>query len=608
MFILWMVWISQLIEVDYALNLKSQNAMRMSLQHVNDMLAEIDSKIEQERNFLSRFEEGPKSLKTEINIPNPVAQSTIKSNLKNNEPKLSVAELNKQVLAQSNNGIQSIVSRWLSNNNNPKIARQADGPKNDGLVLPPTEEHKVEEIPELPPGWPFDEAGSIAPSLTQTTVASNYSVMKQDMINMMMTEGIGYFSASFRKLLQIFTYSAEVVVDNIAGAFGENMKWMSEAGELEFLGGLLETRIKKIGNLLMYTHGRDIQVYAGMYYNAYVEKNINEDILSSIALYDQLIKPEEGDDMFEAVEAIYWCIEDSDVPRLRVLSRNLSVVVLAPAKRMSGTYEMKTISRRLNHAYEKLNVDFMFDLTGFSPRRYSGPGRRMNKKNKLDKSDYDKLMKHFISKHSSLFKRFAKHYIISKQRKQRRLRYRTHRKPHHYSHSKKHRHNSLKHKRDETIVNETTSHSSSKSKKPVKLRADAQNGHFMKFKQHKIHNLLPDVTAEHDLMISTNMTRRVMGSQNIDVGAHALTRKPAARGLHSNNKLLDQITGQSSYSDEETHLKTMLYDAFFHGNNTLHQSSECNKNNLTFKAIASGSDEEWILKNNIYKVFEQSGI
>ena len=77
------------------------------------------------------------------------------------------------------------------------------------------------------------------------------------------------------------------------------------------------------------------------------------------------------------------------------------------------------------------------------------------------------------------------------------------------------------------------------------------------------------------------------------------------------NVKLHNIREASSYSDEEDQLRNNLHDALTHGNWTFESFRKSggdtnNKQTLqVLSTISTETDDEWILKNNIYKVFEQ---
>ena len=74
------------------------------------------------------------------------------------------------------------------------------------------------------------------------------------------------------------------------------------------------------------------------------------------------------------------------------------------------------------------------------------------------------------------------------------------------------------------------------------------------------------------------------------------------------NVKLRKIREASSYSDEEDQLRNNLHDALTHGNWTFEsfrKSGGDTNNKQTLRGLSSETDDEWILKNNIYKAFEQ---
>ncbi|KAJ8713072.1 hypothetical protein PYW08_008376 [Mythimna loreyi] len=72
------------------------------------------------------------------------------------------------------------------------------------------------------------------------------------------------------------------------------------------------------------------------------------------------------------------------------------------------------------------------------------------------------------------------------------------------------------------------------------------------------------------------------------------------------NYMSDKTKEVASYNDEEENLRTNLYDALRHGNMTLvsfRKSGGDVISNHPIRDLSSEPEDEWILKNNIYKVF-----
>lgn len=179
------------------------------------------------------------------------------------------------------------------------------------------------------------------------------------------------------------------------------------------------------------------------------------------------------------------------------------------------------------------------------------------------------MIRHYILKHPSIFKTFAKHYKQSKERKRRRIKHKNHRNSHHKTHHHSHKQRyqiHLKNNPKEQGINEiphTTQnialfrgipniHQTSKVQKRFTI-IEKLPRHFQK--------VSPGVFfRRNEVQYPSHMKQNV---------SYSLSRElPSTKIFSNNNTILEKIIGDSSYSDDEIYLKTMLKDAYFHGNHS----------------------------------------
>lgn len=271
--------------------------------------------------------------------------------------------------------------------------------------------------------------------------------------------------------------------------------------------------------------------------------------------------------------------------------------------------------------------------------------------------NYKKIFKHFIIKHPKLFKKIKHQYKYDKK-------YKHHRFAHTWKRHHSYRKSSGKHQRREHLTSREQARQRSyteRSYEPENEESDTdsddtgayypqnskshqqRNAHKVqrtqennkiqldKLKQHTQNQHYIQQT-QWNLLKGPRLTTKPYqdGQQYLkQLAIRFLTKNEQKLNFYKNrrfnipsseeeicnhslnfedNYMLHKIREASSYSDEEDHLRNNLYDALRHGNRTFgpfrKSGGDINKKQI-LRVLSSETDEEWVLKNKIYKVFEQ---
>lgn len=201
--------------------------------------------------------------------------------------------------------------------------------------------------------------------------------------------------------------------------------------------------------------------------------------------------------------------------------------------------------------------------------------RRRMQKNSKDIAKYNKLIRHFILRHSTLFYTFIKHYEKIQKHSRHSLRYH---KKHKHRHSSNHRHrgnvrqavdSNSKDVVENSLVNKTVKTEELPNpdvdlvEQPVIPYPDKKEK--INRAEYSVHCSQNYTSIDCEKYTSNNAKKFGSFTKNGDKKMQYLTQFFAT----TNNIILKKIVEESSYSDEELYLKTMLRDAFFHGNATL---------------------------------------
>uniref|UniRef100_A0A2H1W8X4 SFRICE_011755 n=1 Tax=Spodoptera frugiperda TaxID=7108 RepID=A0A2H1W8X4_SPOFR len=427
-----------------------------------------------------------------------------------------------------------------------------------------------------PPNWPFPKEEEGANSTQKE------SLLVHDLKSSMAVDGLGYGSAFTVKLLEIARKKDFLTTAELFNAFSAGMNKRIDEGKLASMGQDLLGAIKRSLVMLQSDssglYNEDAWAMMDMVHLVVKNKNIPiyDQLRQAINLYDSMFTKAEGEELFASLE-VFERYPEGGKSATEVCERIIDAF-LAPYIRMDGSREQKQFVRLIMQSAESANPGW----------RAQDFALRMGKK---------KVM-HQIRRRNRMKRR--------KHRRERR-KHRRHRK-------RKQRERQLSMGNLSTTLttatattSTTTSSTSSSTTSATTTTTIAGNAAAKK--------LVSSYSPEYLKQLAISYFRKKQQAQNFRRFNVPSTEEEMYDNISvyssnstEHNNLLQKIREDSSYSDEEEHLRNNLYDALRHDNRTLVQFRAIHgedTTNDTIRGISRESDNEWVLKNNIYKVFEK---
>ncbi|XP_035448014.2 uncharacterized protein LOC118274559 [Spodoptera frugiperda] len=614
--------------------------LQRSLSHVNEMLADIEGKIDKERRLLSQVD-------TDLNVKD------------------------------ANYMDYTVTDIWWHGSEIP------DEPTLPSFTTAATTKPSVfvkttkSTVGTHPPNWPFPKEEEGANSTQKE------SLLMHDLKSSMAVDGLGYGSAFTVKLLEIARKKDFLTTAELFNAFSAGMNKRIDEGKLASMGQDLLGAIKRSLVMLQSDssglYNEDAWAMMDMVHLVVKNKNIPiyEQLRQAINLYDSMFTKEEGEELFASLE-VFERYPEGGKSATEVCERIIDAF-LAPYIRMDGSREQKHFVRLIMQSAESANPGWR--AQDFALRMGSNttiPERRS--------MNYKKIVQHLLHKHPRILKKLNEHHKVKKLRKYRR----DSRDYEDYDETRSKKHSSRRFRQrafsessneadrdstDSTLYHEHHINHVSSYRKKVMHQIRRRNRmkrrkHRRERRKHRRHRKrkqrerqlsMGNLSTTLTTATATTSTTATASSTSTTTAATTTTTtiagNAAAKKLVSSyspeylkqlaisyfrkkqqaqnfrrfnvpsteeemydnisvyssnstehNNLLQKIREDSSYSDEEEHLRNNLYDALRHDNRTLVQFRAIHGEdtmNDTIRGISRESDNEWVLKNNIYKVFEK---
>ncbi|PZC83615.1 hypothetical protein B5X24_HaOG207598 [Helicoverpa armigera] len=633
--------------------------LRKSLAHVNEMLADIEGKIDRERKLLSQIDGGLRA--------NPVYMDYDITDIWW-EPKE-----------------KSTVPTSITRSNNPTVSSTTTTSQTTttvtvpSLIVTPTTPTLFPQPPPItkstyPANWPF-------PTTSGTSTPEKQYV--QAMKEIMVMDHHGYCSAFLAKLTELIAIKDTANVTPLLTEMEKSVFQAIESGKLNSMGNSLVNGLKMVLNMVTALHPTVIQQQASVAHYVIKHKNalMTKDLNAVLNYFDKLFNDAEGEQLFATLYP-FEQYPDGGKTATEVSERMLGAV-LAPVIRLEGKRPLRRLIQAINEAVQDMYPNWRAQslppfetLTNETPinntYNISGvPGRRS--------LNYKRILKHFLLKHPRYLKEIRRHKLHTKKNvhhnglkkknvhhnvlkkknihhnvlKKNNFHHSTHKHQRHHKKdfSRRERHGHLKpmirsaskhrsqrvHDTSESgafyhVSTTTTSRAIKKNKlrnrrdkkltkqleekeKQLRYLQEKQRHYRLLAKKRKAkksdNNDYPKYFKKLALDYfrqtkhgKNKKHRRFMGSSSKD--SNETNTSAYEDSKHSvENNVLRKIIDFSSYSDQEEDLRSNLNDALRHGNATIVSFRAMDFKNQSLWDMTSASDDEWVLKNNIYKVFEE---
>ncbi|XP_022831992.1 uncharacterized protein LOC111360329 [Spodoptera litura] len=500
------------------------------------------------------------------------------------------------------------------------------------------------------PNWPFPKDYGAADTTQQE------SLIQHDLKNSMAVDGLGYGSASLVKFLELIMKKDFLTATDLFNTLIVGIDKRIDEGKLASVGqDVLAAARQSLVMIQSYGINSPTAIEAISSTQLILKnKNIPIDpkIREAIGIYDNMFTKEEGDKLFATLEVF------ERFPEVGKTSKDVCEpmlnAVLAPYKRMEGTWEQKKFVRLITQAtYNELRMGS--NLTDRPERRSMNYKKivqhllhkhprilkklnehhkeriRRHRRDSRDYHNYDETRSKKYSSHrfrqralsvssnepdresmESAF--YHEHHVndvssirkkvmhqIKKRNRMKRRKHRRERRKHRRNRKRKqrHHHSTTSLSTTPTVANATTSSTTPTTKTTATAAAK---------------KLVSGLSPEYLKQLAISYFRKKQETQNFrrfnipSSDEEMYDMSGYSNNSTEHNNLLQKITEDTSYSDEEDHLRNNLYDALRHDNRTLvkfraiHEEDDLND---TVRDMSKETDDEWLLKNNIYKVFEK---
>ncbi|CAH1641258.1 unnamed protein product [Spodoptera littoralis] len=290
--------------------LKAQ--LQRSLSHVNDMLADIEGKIDKERRLLL------------------------------NNKRRDYMDYTKRRDYMD----YTVTDIWWDDFYEPAPENSTEVSTTSKLF----EKTLETTVPTHPPNWPFPEDFG-------TNITQQQSLLQYDDIKSSMTvDGLGYGSASIDKLFNLIFKKELQPANELFIAFVADLNERISAGKLAsmsrpFLRAITDF-LREVGSLNEGVHHIYATDMMELVQSVIKNKNtINGEYKELIDFYDSLFTKQEGEELLASLEVVERYPQEGKTPE-KVCERMLGAF-LAPYQRIEGTEEQKKLVRLINKVSQK---------------------------------------------------------------------------------------------------------------------------------------------------------------------------------------------------------------------------------------------------------------